>query len=219
MATAAKQKKRMNQGQWMRALLFLAIAVPTDSGTIPRARASLTVVPTASATAPNFAVAPTTELVSWMASAAQRPNWVWVRCSAVPIAGNASKATGLSRNTGPRETAIPSSLALVMGAIAAMALPPQIAVPAVMRNEVPLLYGQQPYQRPAKQHGEADAARGVEEAGATDAKNLLQIHTESKAHHGGLQKNLGEMFCFDVKRVNEGESVEDAAHQRNRGRD
>ena len=45
------------------------------------------------------------------------------------------KATELSRNTVPRETAISSSLALVMGAIAAMALPPQIAVPAVMRNE------------------------------------------------------------------------------------
>jgi len=59
-----RQKNRMNQGHWMRALLFLAIAVTTDNGTIHRARASLTVVPTASATAPNLAVAPTTELVS-----------------------------------------------------------------------------------------------------------------------------------------------------------
>jgi len=37
---------------------------PTEWGTIHRARANLTVVPTARATAPYFAVAPTTELMS-----------------------------------------------------------------------------------------------------------------------------------------------------------
>ena len=42
--------------------------------TIYSARASFTVVPTASATAPYLAAAPTTELVSWIASAAHRPN-------------------------------------------------------------------------------------------------------------------------------------------------
>ena len=72
--TAARQKKKMNQGQRMLALLLFATAVPTESGTIHRARANLTVVPTARATAPYFAVAPTTELMSWIASADQRPN-------------------------------------------------------------------------------------------------------------------------------------------------
>jgi hypothetical protein len=76
-----------------------------------------------------------------------------------------------------------------------------------------LLDGEQLSQPPAQQHGEADAARGVDKSRATDAENLREIHTESKAHHGGLQKKLGEMFRLDVKRVNEGESVEDAAYQ------
>src|SRR5579862_6669685 len=47
----------------MRVRLLLTIAVPSESGTIQVARASLTTVPTASARAPNRAVAPTTELV------------------------------------------------------------------------------------------------------------------------------------------------------------
>lgn len=63
------------------------------------------------------------------ARAAQSPNCVCVRCKADPIAGNASKATEFSTKTVPSETAISSSLALVIGATAAMALPPQIAVP------------------------------------------------------------------------------------------
>src|SRR5580693_5237822 len=62
-ASAARQNSRMNQGHWMRALLLRAIAVATDRGTIHSARANLTVVPIARATAPYLAVAPTTELV------------------------------------------------------------------------------------------------------------------------------------------------------------
>lgn len=45
-------------------LALSVITVPTDSGTSYRTRANLTMVPTASATAPYFSVAPTTELVS-----------------------------------------------------------------------------------------------------------------------------------------------------------
>jgi hypothetical protein len=68
--TAARQKKAMNQGHWMRAFAFRLTAVARDSGTIHRARAHLTVVPTRSAAAPYFVAAPTTELVSWIARAA-----------------------------------------------------------------------------------------------------------------------------------------------------
>jgi len=78
---AATQKNRMNQGHWTRALLFRAKAVTRERGTIQRARASLTVVPMASAVGPYLAVAPTTELVSWMARADQRPNWDWLMWS------------------------------------------------------------------------------------------------------------------------------------------
>ena len=54
----------MNHGHLIRVLLPLTEAVLIDSGTIQSARASFTVVPTARATAPYFADAPTTELVS-----------------------------------------------------------------------------------------------------------------------------------------------------------
>src|ERR1700752_2273628 len=119
----------------MRALLLSVNAVTTDKGTIQRARASLTVVPTASAMGPYLAVAPTTELVSWMASADQSPNCDWVMCRAKPTSGKRKSATELRMKTAPSETAISSSLASAMGPTAAMALPPQMAVPAAMRNE------------------------------------------------------------------------------------
>jgi len=50
--------------------------------------------------------------------------------------GKREQGDRVEQEYGPERDAISSSLALVMGAIAAMALPPQIAVPAVMRNEV-----------------------------------------------------------------------------------
>jgi len=44
----------MNQGHWIRALLFSVTAVTTDRGAIQSARASLIVVPTANAVGPYF---------------------------------------------------------------------------------------------------------------------------------------------------------------------
>ena len=115
-------------------LLPLTAAVPMRQGTIQSARASFTVVPTASATAPYLAAAPTTELVSWIASAAHNPNWVCESFNHRPIVGNVSKATEFSTKMVPSETDISSSVAPVIGPTAAMALPPQIAVPVEMRN-------------------------------------------------------------------------------------
>src|SRR5271154_5884248 len=92
---AARQKSRMNHGHWIRALLFRVMAVTSDRGTIHNARASLIVVPTASATGPYLAVAPTTELVSWMASADHRPNCTCVMCKLRPTTGNRKRATEL----------------------------------------------------------------------------------------------------------------------------
>src|SRR5271157_2417599 len=124
----------MNHGHWMPVLLPLTAAVPTDRGTIHSARASFTVVPTASATAPYFAEAPTTELVSWMASAAHNPNCLSETFSIKPMAGKVSSAIELSRKIVPSETDISSSVAPTIGPTAAIALPPQIAVPVEMRN-------------------------------------------------------------------------------------
>src|SRR5205807_7619778 len=83
---------------------------------------------------PYFAAAPTTELVSWMASAAHNPNCVWVSLKAAPMAGKISSAMELRTNTVPSETAISSSVAWQMGPTAAIALPPQIAVPVEIRK-------------------------------------------------------------------------------------
>ena len=122
----------MNHGQWTLVLLFFNIAATMASGTIHRARVSLTVVPTASAVGPYLALAPTTELVSWIASAAHSPNCVSVKCTRWPTSGNNSSATELRTNTVPSETLISSSFASSTGPIAAIALPPQMAVPMLI---------------------------------------------------------------------------------------
>src|SRR6516225_3087977 len=125
----------MNHGHWMRVLLPILTAVATVTGTIHSARASFTVVPTTRAAMPYFAHAPTTELVSWIASAAHNPNCDCDSFKAVPITGNVSSATEFSRKIVPSETDISSSVAPRTGSTAAIALPPQIAVPVEIRND------------------------------------------------------------------------------------
>ena len=125
----------MNHGQWTFALLLVSIAVAITSGTIHSARASFTVVPTASAVGPYFAPAPTTELVSWIASAAHNPNCVCEKCMRWPMSGNSRSATEFSTNTVPSDTAISSSLAASTGPIAAIALPPHTAVPKLISSD------------------------------------------------------------------------------------
>src|SRR5690348_9298854 len=124
----------MNHGHWIFVLACLNRAVAIDSVTIHRARASFTVVPTASAPAPYLAAAPTTELVSWIARAAHNPNCVCVNFNADPMGGKISRATELRTKIVPSDTAICSSLAPVMGPTAAIALPPQMAVPVEIRK-------------------------------------------------------------------------------------
>ncbi len=75
-----------------------------------------------------------------------------------------------------------------MGAIAAMALPPQIAVPVDIRNEILCFTRSNLSQSPTQEQGDTDAARGIDETGAAGFKYLLQIHAESQAHHGCLQQ-------------------------------
>jgi hypothetical protein len=110
-------------------------------------------------------------------------------CNAVPIAGNVSRAIEFSTKTVPSETAISSWLALVIGAIAAMALPPQMAVP---HDEIrdSLLHLQESSQPPAQEQGDADAARGIDEPRASSLHNLLQIHTKPKSDDGCLKEEF-----------------------------
>ena len=52
-----------------------------------------------------------------------------------PTNGKSSKATEFKTNTVPSETAISCSFAFSTGPIAAIALPPQIAVPKLIRSD------------------------------------------------------------------------------------
>src|SRR5229473_2856886 len=170
MRTAARTKNAMNQGNWMRLLpsllagsfrerLRLIAAVARASGTIHRARASFTVVPMTRAWGPYFVAAPTTELVSWIASAAHSPNCDCERWSAFPIGGKISRAIEFKIKIVPSDTAISSSSARRMGPMAAMALPPQIAVPAVIRNdELPRTRNNLPNAKPRKSAKEIPSA-------------------------------------------------------------
>ena len=106
------------------------------TGTIHKARTSFTVVAIARDSAPYVPAAPTTELVSWIAIAAHTPNCPWVSPKAFPISGNTNKAIALSTKTVPRATDISSASASIVGPTAAIALPPQIAVPDEIRAEV-----------------------------------------------------------------------------------
>src|SRR3954454_20733946 len=124
----------MNHGIVRRTLRPLNMATPSVTGTIHKARVSFTVVATARATLPYLAAAPTTELVSWMANAAQSPNWVSESETRWPIIGKTNSAAAFRMNTVPSETAMSSSLASSTGPTAAIALPPQMAVPTEIKS-------------------------------------------------------------------------------------
>lgn len=121
--------------------------VMSANTTIHSARVSLTVVATSSELTPcsanhsgciwsYAAPAPTTDEVSWIAIAAHIPKSFILIPSAVPIWGKMNKAMAFNRNTTPSATDMFSPLALIMGPTVAMAEPPQIAVPELMRKLV-----------------------------------------------------------------------------------
>ena len=113
------------------------------------------------------------------------------------------------------ETLISSSSAPVMGEMAAIALPPQMAVPAVIRNDAfPATLSRLPKSRP-KQHGAADADRRVKETGAAGMHHLLQIHAKSQGNDGGLQQQLGQRTALQAERMLDGEAESNSPSQRN----
>jgi hypothetical protein len=69
-----------------------------------------------------------------------------------------------------------------MGPTAAIALPPQMAVPTVIRNEA-VLYLQPTSDRQPKEHGSRYAARGVKEARAANLHHLRQVHAKAETYH------------------------------------
>ena len=130
-------KSSINQGILI--FLFFPLNKKIDmieTGIIQSALDSFTVVATVSASFPYAEAAPTTELVSWMATALQIPNWDSVRLKKWPIVGKVSKAIEFRRNITPSEIEMSFSEASIMGEIAAIALPPQIAVPEDIRWDV-----------------------------------------------------------------------------------
>ena len=68
-----------------------------------------------------------------MAIAAQVPNCCWVSPSHSPIVGKIKRAIAFRTNIVARATDMSLSFALITGPTAAMALPPQIAVPELIR--------------------------------------------------------------------------------------
>ena len=122
----------MNQGHWIRALLFSVTAVTTDRGAIQSARASLIVVPTANAVGPYFDYR--TGVVNRQRGPQPKLRLAHMP-TANPIIGNSKSAAEFRIKTVPSEAAISSSLASAIGPTAALAFPPQIAVPALIKND------------------------------------------------------------------------------------
>jgi len=94
--------------------------------------------------------------------------------------GEGEQATALSVKTVPSETAMSSSPALVMGAMQRWALPPQIAVPHVMRNAaLGCSSACDPARCPAD--GAHDADCGISEARSARVHYLMQVHAKARA--------------------------------------
>ena len=110
--------------------------VISATGIIHNALANFTVVAICNASVPYLLAAPTTELVSWMAMAHHKPNSCCVKWSQCPIAGNKNSAIEFNMRITPKATEVWFSSDLIIGAIAAIALPPQIAVPQAIRWDV-----------------------------------------------------------------------------------
>ncbi len=141
-------------------------------------------------------------------------NWDWVRWSAVPIAGNAKSATELSTKTVARETAISSELASRMGATAAMAEPPQMAVPMETRKLIRGRTREEIAESKAEEQREGDAERGVNEAGAARLDDLVEIHAETECDNGGLEQVLGQVVRVRGIGVDAVEPRSDAENER-----
>lgn len=98
-------------------------------GIIHKAPVSLTVAAICKASAPKEEPAPTTELVSWIAAAARKPNCRWDSPRKWPTGGKINKTSAFNTRIVPKAAEISLVFAFTAGA-AAMALPPHIAVSA-----------------------------------------------------------------------------------------
>src|SRR5271156_6047802 len=71
----------------------------------------------------------------------------------------------------------------------------------------------------SQQHRRSDAESGIDKARASNANHLVEIHPKSQGHNGCFKKKLCQAFAFDMKRVCQGEAVNEAAEQSERRRD
>ena len=131
--------------------------------------------------------------------------------------GNVSNATEFNTKIVPNETDISSSVAPVIGPTAAMALPPQIAVPVEMRNAGRSGTANQPAQQCAHDHREGDTQGSVEEPAPAGMHHLVQIHPEAQPHDGRLQQNPGERSGFVLIGMG-GDCTEDEAGEQSQRR-
>ena len=79
--------------------------------------------------------APTTEDVSWIESATHLPNCCCDKSNTVPTKGNITTAKAFNKKIIAIEDASSSGLAFMIGAKAAIAVPPHIAVPEIRRSK------------------------------------------------------------------------------------
>ena len=121
------------------------------------------------------------------------------KCIRWPIGGNNISATEFNTNTVPSETAISSSFASSTGPIAAIALPPQIAVPklissdcvfptcSILPNNTPTL------------SANAMLIAVYMNPDAPACTTSLQVHPKAKANHRRLQQKLRELPALPMK--------------------
>ena len=126
----ANKKKTTNKGNPNPEDLFLKNqADPMTKGIIQKVLVTFKVAATSIASSPIIDAAPTTEAVSWIAKATQAPNSRSERLKKSPKIGNNRTAIAFSKKMIAMAVVNSSGLALIAGPTAAIAVPPQIAVP------------------------------------------------------------------------------------------
>ncbi len=105
----------------------------------------------------------------------------------------------------------------MIGPTAAIALPPQIAVPVEIKKRRNSPYAEQRAQAHPRQQREADAHHGVEKPAAPGPNHLVQVHAEAQPHDRGLQQTFGELPGLAAIGMRK-QQTEDKSHRQSHGR-
>ena len=124
----------------------------------------------------------------------------------------------MRRKTVARATDTDSGFARIAGATAAIALPPQIAVPAVTRIAVSSSTRRRPREGEPRGARDGDAGRRVPDAAGADARDDAEVRRGPETHDGEAEEEVREALRPGRPRVADGQREDDPEDERPAGR-